>query len=68
MIVHYQYMDKMTSILKNLIIIIVTALANDNRRLQERNARLERNIRMVVVNRDHRFLMNISIFVGGNYE
>ena len=50
----------MTSILKTLIIItliaLVIALANDNRRLQERNARLEQNIRMVVMHKEKRCL------------
>ena len=53
-------MDTMTSILKTLIIVtlvaLVIALANDNRRLQERNTRLEQNIRMVVMHKEKRCL------------
>jgi len=50
----------MTSPLKTLIIVtlvaLVITLANDNRRLQERNARLSRNIRMVVMHKEKRCL------------
>jgi hypothetical protein len=57
----------MTSILKTLIIVtlavlvvtlaaLIVMLANDNRELQTRNDRLERNIRAVVMNKNKRCL------------
>jgi hypothetical protein len=46
----------MTSIIKTLIIVTLAALVvivvQDNRDLQARNARLERNIREVVMNKE----------------